>query len=181
MSSSSLGFGEPTYLKPLLPPIFGTKIKQIFELPPPILIDFLMIQSSPKKNGHEITNPPIFLNRGKKHGTRPPSQTPTKTTRRVYRPSHGADPGETPFDPRHSAKSEGLRRVSKTSGTSSGRHFPAKKWMANVVGFVGFFQVRDSTCHYICLFGKYIVYFLFFGGVCFFVCMYVLVHIRILV
>ena len=43
---------------------------------------------------------------------------------------------------------------------------------------LGFFQVLLYICHYICLFGEYCL-FSFFEGVIFFVCMYVLVHIRI--
>ena len=148
MSSSSLGFGEPTHLKPLLPPIFGKKIQQIFELPP-ILIDFLMIQSSPKKNAITITNPPHLFEPGKKHGTqtipnRPKQRRPPK-----------------PFDPRHSAKSEGLRRVSKTSGdVGNGWRrcvIKCEKWRI-FVGFVGYVTI---------VYLGSIALFSFFAGVCF--------------
>ena len=88
---------------------------------------------------------------------------------------------EKPFDPRHSAKSEGLRRVSKTSGGRRRDGISRQKNGWRIFCWFRWFFFRYATLYVTIVYLGSIVYFALFGGVCCFVCMFVLVHIRSLV
>ena len=107
---------------------------------------------------HQI--PPIFLNREKKtwHPATIPKLRP-KTTRWENPTVPWSRPRKKHlFDPRHSAKSEGLRRVSKTSDDVGNGW---RRWNGVfLLVLLGFFQVRNSIWSlYMFIWGVLVIFF----------------------